>query len=78
MMGQAGSIDASARDQETDEKVVYAGPSAYELMILGGLQHKPNMFWGSSSKAMELRVDKRRAKNRVARRSRRLNRIKAA
>ncbi len=47
-------------------------PSAFELMILSGLQRKP--MFGGLTEAGWARVARRRAKNKVARRSRQINR----
>lgn len=46
-------------------------PTQYQLLILAGLQHKP-VFQGLTEAGWD-RVAKRRAKNKVARRQRKLN-----
>ncbi|GAC71077.1 hypothetical protein [Gordonia soli] len=77
----------SANDTDT-----FREPTDYEVAILAGLQNKPHIYGGYGDDQFILRADgeaefvpdpriarteRRRAKNRVARASRRINRIRS-
>ena len=54
--------------------MVITEPSGYEMMILRGLQTKQHLYAGTVEPAQ---IDRRRARNKVARISRRINRQRA-
>lgn len=69
-MNTTAPVDASTAG-DTVEVERSAGPSRYQIFMLGALQRKPAIYQGTADRRA---VARRRARNKVAGQSRRTNR----